>query len=210
MSGRDQTPVNIWDEAGLLRYVQRLLKVGKAGKSDAECEDGRSQVAAATGGSHHRAHDSLDQGFSHGRLRRNIMSTPDTHARRQRKGRRQDHHRSRDSDELRPSVPILRIFKARAKRGCEGALGEKLATTSTQLVRDQSGLLGFLAAGPTNNRDRAFVFATIWCDADALKAFFGQEWRTSLLPPGYLDLIEACSVEHYHLTEQFSATEGSR
>ncbi len=35
--------------------------------------------------------------------------------------------------ELRPSVPLLRLFKARAKSGCEAALAKKLATTSAQL-----------------------------------------------------------------------------
>lgn len=47
------------------------------------------------------------------------------------------------------------------------------------------------------------MFATIWRDADAFTAFFGQEWRVSLLPPGYAELIEVCSIEHYHLTAQF-------
>lgn len=110
-----------------------------------------------------------------------------------------------ESYELRPSVPILRIFKAHAKRGCERALAEKLATASAQLARNQPGLLSSLAAGPANDADRDFVLATMWRDADALKAFFGRGWRVSLLPPGYPERIEVCSVEHYHLTEQFSA-----
>lgn len=114
------------------------------------------------------------------------------------------------SYELRPSVPILRIFKARAKNGCKQALAEKLASTSAPLVRNQPGLLGFFASGPANDADRDFVFATIWQDADALKVFFGQDWRVSLLPQGYAELIELCSVEHYHLTEQFSASDGHR
>jgi quinol monooxygenase YgiN len=106
--------------------------------------------------------------------------------------------------ELNPDVPILRIFKARAKPGCEPALAEKLATTSAQLVSDQPGLLSFLAAGPANDTDRDFVFATVWRDAKALKMLFGSEWRVSLLPPGYSELIEECAVEHYRLTAQVS------
>lgn len=111
--------------------------------------------------------------------------------------------------ELRPSVPLLRLFKARAKLGCEAALAKKLATTSAQLVRNQPGMLSFLAAGPANDFDRDFVFATIWRNADALKAFYGGDWRVSLLPPGYAELIDECSVDHYHLTEQFLASEES-
>jgi heme-degrading monooxygenase HmoA len=138
------------------------------------------------------------------------MSTPDPHKSSQHQGGTRDSHLSRNLDELPPSVPILRIFKARAKLGCEGALAENLATTSAQLVRNQPGLLEFLAAGPTNDTHRDFVFATIWRDGEALKAFFGQEWHDSLLPSGYSELIEACSVEHYHLTERFSATAASQ
>jgi hypothetical protein len=37
---------------------------------------------------------------------------------------------------------------------------------------------------------------------DAIRARFGHDWRSSFLPPGYAELIEECSVEHYHLTEQ--------
>ena len=109
--------------------------------------------------------------------------------------------------ELHPSVPLLRLFKARARLGCEAALAKMLATTSAQLVRNQPGMLSFLAAGPANDVDRDFVFVTIWRDADVLKAFFGQDWRVSLLPPGYSELIDECSVDHYHLTEQFLASE---
>jgi quinol monooxygenase YgiN len=104
--------------------------------------------------------------------------------------------------ELRPSVPIIRIFRARARQGCKEALADKLATSSVQAVRGQPGFLGFLAAGPANDIQHEFIFASIWTDADALKARFGHEWRVALLPPGYAELIEECSVEHYHLTEQ--------
>ena len=103
---------------------------------------------------------------------------------------------------LRSAVSILRLFRARAKVGSENALAEKLTTTSVQLVRDQPGFMGLLAAGPANDIDHDFVFATIWRDAEAVRAFFGEDWHVSLLPPGYSELIDACSVEHYELTEQ--------
>jgi quinol monooxygenase YgiN len=107
-----------------------------------------------------------------------------------------------ESYELRPSVPIIRVFKARARQGCERALADKLATSSVQVVQGQPGFLGYLVAGPATKNRHEFLFASIWTNADALKARFGQEWRDSLLPPGYAELIEACSVEHYHLTGQ--------
>ena len=104
--------------------------------------------------------------------------------------------------ELRPSVPIIRVFRARARPGCESALADKLATSSVEVVRDQPGFLGYLFAGPANDRDHEFIFATIWADSDAVKARFGEQWRVSMLPPGYAELIEECSVDHYHLTGQ--------
>jgi len=109
---------------------------------------------------------------------------------------------SPDRYELRSGVPILRLFKARARPNCESALAEKLATSSVQVVRNELGFLGFVCAGPANNSDRDFVFASMWRDADAIKARFGHDWHVSFLPPGYAELIEECSVEHYQLTDQ--------
>jgi quinol monooxygenase YgiN len=104
--------------------------------------------------------------------------------------------------ELRPSVPIVRVFRARARRGCERALADKLATSSVEVVQGQPGFLGYLAGGQANESQREFIFASIWADAEAIKACFGKEWRVSLLPPGYTELVEECSVNHYHLTGQ--------
>ena len=104
--------------------------------------------------------------------------------------------------ELRPSIPIIRIFRARAKQGCERALADKLVTSSVEVVQGQPGFLGYLVAGPASELQHEFVFVSIWTDADAVKASFGEEWRISLLPPGYAELIDECSVDHYHLTGQ--------
>jgi quinol monooxygenase YgiN len=104
--------------------------------------------------------------------------------------------------ELRSSVPIIRLFRARARRGCERALADKLATSSVEVVQGQPGFLGHLVASPASEHEHEFIFASIWANADAVKARFGKQWRASLLPPGYAELIEACSVDHYHLTGQ--------
>jgi hypothetical protein len=70
------------------------------------------------------------------------------------------------------------------------------------VVQGQPGFVGYLIAEPASEDQHEFIFASIWTDAAALKARFGQEWRDSLLPPGYTELIEECSVEHYQLTQQ--------
>jgi hypothetical protein len=79
-------------------------------------------------------------------------------------------------------------------------LADKLATSSVEVVQGQPGFLGYLVAGPASEHQHEFIFASIWASADAVKARFGDQWRVSLLPPGYAELIEACSVDHYHLT----------
>ena len=104
--------------------------------------------------------------------------------------------------ELTPSVPIIRVFRARAKRGCERALADKLATSSVEVVQGQPGFLGYLVAGPASKGRHEFIFASIWADSDAVKARFAEQWRVSMLPPGYAELIEECSVGHYHLTSR--------
>ena len=90
-----------------------------------------------------------------------------------------------ESYELRPSVPIIRVFRARARQGCERALADKLATSSVEVVQGQPGFLGYLVAGPASEHQHEFIFASIRANADAVKARFGEEWRVSLLPPGY-------------------------
>jgi heme-degrading monooxygenase HmoA len=106
------------------------------------------------------------------------------------------------SYELRPAVPIIRVFRVRAKPGCEKALADKLATSSVEVVQGQPGFVGHLAAGPASEHQREFIFATIWADANAVETRFGADWRISHLPAGYAELIEECSVDHYHLTAQ--------
>src|SRR5215831_5489972 len=76
------------------------------------------------------------------------------------------------------------------------------ATSSVEVVQGQPGFLGHLVAGPASEHQHEFIFASIWANVDAVKARFGEQWRVSLLPPGYAELIEACSVDHYHLTAQ--------
>jgi hypothetical protein len=97
---------------------------------------------------------------------------------------------------------MIRVFRARARQGCERALASKLATSSIEVVQGKLGFLGYLVGGPANESQREFIFASIWANADAVKKRFGDEWRVSLLPPGYAELIEECSVHHYHLTAQ--------
>jgi hypothetical protein len=102
-------------------------------------------------------------------------------------------------DELKAGVPVMRVFKARAVAGKEAELAEKLATTSVGVVSGKAGFVGHLAGQPAETTGSDFVFITLWKDFSALKAVFGDRWRESFLPPGYAEIIEQHSIEHYEL-----------
>ncbi len=104
-------------------------------------------------------------------------------------------------DQLKAGVPIVRVFKARARVGKAKELAEKLARTSPAVVRDKAGFVGYLAGGPAQPDGREFLFISIWRHFFAVKDVFGDSWRESYLPSGYAELIEEHSVEHYELTD---------
>lgn len=70
-----------------------------------------------------------------------------------------------ESYELGSSVLIIRVLRARVKHGCEGALADKLATSSIEVVQGQPGFLGYPIAGPANESQHEFIFASIWANA---------------------------------------------
>ena len=86
------------------------------------------------------------------------------------------------NDELKAGVPIVRVFKARARPGKEKDLAEKLAKTSPTVVKDEAGFLGYFAGGPAQPDSRGFLFISLWHDFLALKAVFGEPWQESHLP----------------------------
>src|SRR5258705_13917364 len=96
---------------------------------------------------------------------------------------------SSDRYELRSGVPILRLFKARARPNCESALAEKLATSSVQVVRNHQSVLGFVCAGLLNNSVGDLVFAAVWHDGDAMKGRVVHDRGVAVLPPGYVEFI---------------------
>jgi hypothetical protein len=106
------------------------------------------------------------------------------------------------NSELKAGVPIVRVFKARARVGKEKELAEKLANTSPTVVSGKAGFLGYLAGGPAQPDRRDFFFMTMWRHFLALKEVFGDSWRESHLPPGYAEIIEDHSIDHYELTDE--------
>ena len=106
------------------------------------------------------------------------------------------------NNELKAGVPIARVFRARAKAGKEKELAEKLAKTSPTVVKGKAGFLGYFAGGPAQSDSRDFFFISVWRHARAVNDVFGDSWRESHLPPGYVEIIEEHSIEHYELTDR--------
>ena len=98
------------------------------------------------------------------------------------------------------SGPILRLFEVRTKKGCADALIQKFATTSADVVRNEPGNEGYFFGRGIPGDGNVVVFASMWKDLNAIKTRFGEDWQKSYLPPGYEDLIEACSVRHFDLS----------
>ena len=98
------------------------------------------------------------------------------------------------------SGPIMRMFQVKIKQGHAETLLTKFATTSVDVVRNESGNLGyFFGKGVELDNDR-LIFTSIWKDLDAVKNRFGEDWQKSYLPEGYEDLVEEYSVQHIDVT----------
>lgn len=102
---------------------------------------------------------------------------------------------------------ILRIFEARAKQGCADTLAKKLATTSVDVIRNQSGNQGYFFGKSISDESDVFVFVSVWKDLASIKKRFGEEWESSFLPPGYSELIEECSIKHVALGRDWHSNE---
>ena len=111
------------------------------------------------------------------------------------------------SDQKTFSGSILRVFEARAKPGCADALAKKFATTSVDVVKDQSGNQGHFFGKSISGEDDVLVFVSVWKDLSSVKNRFGDEWESSFLPPGYSELIEACSIKHFALHADWASGE---
>ena len=99
-----------------------------------------------------------------------------------------------------PNGTIMRLFDVRTKPGATAELLKKFATISAAVVEGEDGNQGYFFGRAVSSDSERVIFASVWADLDAVKARFGTDWQESLLPPGYEDLIESCSVTHFDLS----------
>ncbi len=106
---------------------------------------------------------------------------------------------------------IIRVFRARLKRGARPAYDRLCRTISEPLMRAQEGCLAVSIGEPGPAKPDEYVFVSVWRDLDHLKAFVGEQWREVSILPGEADLLEIARVEHYNesyysLIEMWTAT----
>ena len=92
--------------------------------------------------------------------------------------------------------PVIRLFEVQVKPGRAKELLRQFATTSADVVRHEPGNEGYFFGRGVATDEDVVVFASVWKDLDAVKERFGENWQRSYLPPGYDDMIDACSVRH--------------
>lgn len=96
---------------------------------------------------------------------------------------------------------MLRVFEVRTKAGCAERLLKNFATTSADVVQGKPGNKGYFFGHCVQGGDDVVMFVSVWKDLDAVKARFGADWQVSYMPDGYEDLIDACFIRHFDMSE---------
>ncbi len=92
---------------------------------------------------------------------------------------------------------ILRVFRAKIRKGREEEFRQKVKEHSLPRLRSQDGMANAFAGGPLSGSESEFVTVTLWRDFEALKAFLGDNWDKPAITPDEVPLVEEMSVQHY-------------
>ncbi len=92
---------------------------------------------------------------------------------------------------------ILRVFRAKIRKGHEEEFKKKVREQSLPRLRGQDGMANAFPGAPFSGSESEFVMVTLWRDFEALKAFLGENWDKPMLTPDEAPLVEEMSVQHY-------------
>ena len=92
---------------------------------------------------------------------------------------------------------ILRVFRAKVRKGKEEEFRKKVREQSLPRLRGQDGMANCFPGAPLSESDSEFIMVTLWRDLEALKTFLGENWDKPLVAPDEAPLIEEMSVQHY-------------
>jgi quinol monooxygenase YgiN len=94
---------------------------------------------------------------------------------------------------------ILRVFRALIKPGKVDQFRDMLVRLSIPMVTAASGMRGYYVGEPLDPAVPEFTVTTLWVDLDALKAFAGDDWNRSVIPPDEVPLIAESFIHHYEI-----------
>lgn len=94
---------------------------------------------------------------------------------------------------------ILRVFRATTKPGKANEFRDMLERLSVPMVKAAEGMLGYYVGEPVDSSEPEFTVTTMWRDLDSVKAFAGENWNRSVIPPEEVPLIAKSSIHHYEV-----------
>ncbi len=102
---------------------------------------------------------------------------------------------------------IIRVYRCTVVAGREAEFREFAFSKRHPWLRDRPGLVAFYAGKPLPGSDeRTRCMVQIWEGPEAIQAALGDDWRhTPTMPEEARPFIEAASVEHYELADEYRA-----
>ena len=94
---------------------------------------------------------------------------------------------------------ILRVFRANIRPGKSDEFRGMLERLSIPMVKAAKGMLGYYVGEPLDPALPEFTVTTLWQDLESVKAFAGENWNRSVIPPEELPLIAESFIHHYEV-----------
>lgn len=94
---------------------------------------------------------------------------------------------------------IFRVFRATIRPGKVDEFRDLLERLSVPMVKAAKGMLGYYVGEPLDPAVPEFTVTTLWQDLDSLKAFAGENWNRSVIPPEEVPLIAESFIHHYEI-----------
>ncbi|MGH7165229.1 MAG: antibiotic biosynthesis monooxygenase family protein, partial [Nitrospiraceae bacterium] len=88
-----------------------------------------------------------------------------------------------------PRPALFRVFRATIRPAKVDAFRDMLERLSIPMVKAADGMLSYYVGEPLDPAVPEFTVTTLWKDLDSLKAFAGENWNRSVIPPEEVPLI---------------------
>jgi heme-degrading monooxygenase HmoA len=96
---------------------------------------------------------------------------------------------------------IIRVFRAQIRSGHHAEFERKFREVSLPLVLAQPGVVSAFIGRPVPSSPDEFVCLSTWADTDALRAFAGDDYNVSVIPPVMEQHMIASWVHHYEVIQ---------